>query len=415
MNNKPLICALDIGSTKVSILVAEATSDGFKVIGTAKVLNQGLRQGSIVDIGKTTDAIRRAKREAELSSGRELSEAYVSFGGLYVRSFDSDGMVAVADKEVSQLDVDNVLKTAQAVVLPEDREIIHVLPKEFILDGQSQIDNPVGMQGVRLETNVHLITGVRTAFPNMMKCVESAGLKVKEFVLEQYASSICVLNQEEKELGVCLVDIGGGTSNWIIYLKNKVVATGAVPVGGINFTQDISIGLRTAPKDAERIKIEHGHCLPAAAELEEQIDVPDVGGRGLRTVQKRNLCEIVSPRAQETLKLILDDIENSGFKDQLGAGLVLTGGASQLTGLVDYATYNFETPIRMGAPHITTNINEAIDSAELSCGVGLLEHAYSKYTFKDVQRRVNKSSSSSSSVEDSFKNFGRHFKEFIGL
>lgn len=417
MNHKPLICALDIGSTKVSILVAEATVDGYKVIGTSKVANYGLRQGSIVDIGKTTEAIKKARKEAELSSGRELSEAYVSFGGLYVRSFDSDGMVAVENKEVSQLDVDKVLKTAQAVVLPEDREIIHVLAKEFILDGQGQIDNPVGMQGIRLETNVHMITGVRTSFPNIMKCVESAGLKVKEFVLEQYASSLCVLNNEEKELGVCLVDVGGGTSNWIIYLKNKVVATGAVPIGGLNFTQDVSIGLRTAPHDAERIKIEYGHCIPTAAELEEAIQVPDVGGRGLREVKKRDLCEVVTPRAQETLKLILDDIEKSGFKDQLGAGIVLTGGASQLQGLIDYSAYNFETPMRRGAPHITTNINEVIDSAGLSCSVGLLEHAYSKFNFKDTGRKSSKSSSSlgSSAVEDTFKNFGRHFKEFIGL
>lgn len=410
INSKPLIAALDIGSTKVSIIVAEVNQEGFKVVGRSKVPNKGVKQGSIVDIGNTTEAIRKARREAELNSGYEISEVYVSCGGLHVRSFDSDGMVAVEGVSVTQTDVDKVLYTAKAIVLPEDREIIHTIPREFILDGQGDIHNPIGMRGVRLETKVHLITGVRTSFPNLMNCVESAGLKVREFVLQQYASSMCVLGPEEKELGVCLVDIGGGTSDWIIHHQNAVVATGSVPVGGHNFTHDVSIGLRTAFAEAEKIKIDYGHCLPASSELEDLIEVPDVGGRGARTVARRNLCEIIAPRAQETLKLILDDIDRSGFRDHLSAGLVLTGGGCHLQGLVEFGTYNFDVPLRIGVPQVTTNVNEMIQLGEDACCVGLLIYGASKVDRRDLTKALKKSNSN-----NSFESFSKSFKEFIGL
>ncbi len=415
MNSKPTVCALDIGSTKVSLFVAEATADGVKVIGKGVVKHNGVKQGAIVDIGQTTEAIRKAKREAELSSGHDLRDVYVSIGGLNIKSFDSNGLAAVEGSEVSNRDIENALKTAQAVMLPDDREIIHVLPKEYILDGLGEITNPLGMRGIRLETNVHLIAGSRTLFPNILKCVEAAGLRAKEFVLQQYASSKAVLSSEEKELGVCLVEIGGGTSEWIIYKQGVVVATGAVGVGGANFTNDLAIGLRTAPVNAERIKIEYGQCSFESLE-DEFIEVEEVGSRGSRSFSKRTLAEIIGPRAQETLQLITEDIEASGFGHELAAGVVLTGGGSKLRGLVEAgADLNFS--LRVASPHISTSTNEVIDSADYSCVAGLLKHAHSKLNIrkKDIQRGASQAGATTSAVEDSFKSFGKQFKDFIGL
>lgn len=419
MNSKFTVCALDIGSSKVSLLVAEATADGVKVIGKGIVKYNGVKQGAIVDIGQTTEAIRKAKREAELSSGHDLRNVYVSIGGMKIKSFDSNGLAAVENGEVTKKDVENALKTAQAVKLPGDREIIHVLPKEFILDGLGEITNPVGMQGLRLETNVHLIAGSRTLFPNILKCVEAAGLKVKEFVLQQYASAYAVLSQEEKELGVCLVEIGGGTSEWIIYKQGVVVATGAVGIGGSNFTNDLAIGLRTAPINAERLKIEYGQCQFDGLE-DEFIEVEEVGSGNSRSFSKRTLAEIIGPRAQETLQLIAEDIESSGFSHELAAGVVLTGGGSKLKGLVsEGADLNFS--LRVATPQISTSINEQIDGAEFSCVAGLLEYAHSKLNIKrkDAQRSAatlaTNRKGSTGNVESSFKSFGKQFKEFIGL
>lgn len=403
--------------------MAEATADGIKVIGQSTVKHSGVKQGAIVDIGQTTEAIKKAKREAELSSGHDLRELYVSIGGLNIRSFDSSGLAAVEGTEVTKRDVESALKTAQAVMLPDDREIIHVLPKEYILDGLAEITNPLGMRGVRLETNVHLIAGSRTLFPNILKCVEAADLKVKEFVLQQYASAQAVLTPEEKELGVCLVEIGGGTSEWIVYKQGVVVATGAVAVGGINFTNDLAIGLRTAPVNAERVKIEHGDCAFDSLE-DEFIEVEEVGSRGSRSFSKRTLSEIIGPRAQETLQLIIDDLENAGFGSDLAAGVVLTGGGSRLNGLAESGAAELEISLRVAGPSLATNTNEIIDSADYSCVAGLLQYGYSKLKIKrkEVQRGGaslavgrSKKSQSASGVEDSFKNFSKQFKDFIGL
>lgn len=418
MNSKPIVCALDIGSTKISLFVAEATADGIKVIGKGIAKHSGVKQGAIVDISQTTEAIRKAKREAELNSGHDLRDLYVSIGGLNIKSFDSNGLAAVENNEVTVRDIENALKTAQAVMLPDDREIIHVLPKEYILDGLSEITNPLGMRGVRLETNVHLIAGSRTLFPNILKCVEATGLRVKEFVLQQYASAQAVLSDEEKELGVCLVEMGGGTSEWIIYKQGVVVATGALGVGGNNFTNDLAIGLRTAPVNAERIKIEYGQCSFDLLE-DEFIEVEEVGGRGSRSFSKRTLAEIIGPRAQETLQLIVEDIEESGFGHELAVGIVLTGGGSKLRGLVD-AGSDLSISVRTAEPHVFTNTNEVIDSADCSCVVGLLRHAYSKLKVKRKEvHRVSGASSNkgttSSHMEDSFKSIGKQFKDFIGL
>lgn len=419
MNSKPIVCALDIGSTKISILVAEATSEGLKVIGKSLVKHGGVKQGAIVDIGQTTEAIKKAKREAELSSGHDLKHVYVSIGGMNTRSFDSKGLAAVEGEEVVQADVDNALKTAKAVLLPEDREIIHALPTEYILDGLAEITNPLGMQGVRLESRVHLIAGTRTLFPNITKTVENAGLKVKEFVLQQYASSLSTLTEEQKSIGVCLIEMGGGTSEWIIYKQGVVVATGAVALGGSNFTHDLSVGLRTSSANAERIKVEHGQCRFESAS-DDFVELQEVGSNTSRSISKRTLAEIIGPRALETIGLIVEDVEQSGFLKDLNAGFVFTGGGSKLPGLIDCGTEMLDLPVTSAGPHLATSTNELVESHENACAAGLLQYAYLKLNIKKKETKkrtpaLTSASRTTASVEDSLKSFTKQFKDFIGL
>ncbi len=414
INSKSIICALDIGSVKVSLLVAEASADGIKVIGKGVVKHNGVKQGAIINIDQVIEAIKKVRREAELSSGHDLRDIYVSIGGLNIKSFDSRGLAAVETSEVSQKDIENALKTARAVMLPGDREIIHTIPKEYILDGQAEITNPLGMKGVRLEANVHLIAGSHTLFPNIIKCVEASGLRIKEFVLQQYASSKAVLSDEEKELGVCLVEIGGGTSEWIVYKQSIVLATGAIAVGGINFTNDLAICLKTAPANAERIKIEYGQCFFESLE-DEFIKVEEIGNRGSCSFSKKTLAQIIGPRAKETLELIIKDIKACGFGNELPAGIVLTGGGSKLRGLVQ-AGSDLNVLLRVAEPYLPTNTNETIDGADYSCAVGLLKHAYSKLNIRGKKvQGVFSTGKQALSVEESFKNFGKQFKDFIGL
>jgi cell division protein FtsA len=420
MNSKPIVCALDIGSTKVSILVAEATSEGLKVLGQSFVKHGGVKQGAIVDIGMTTEAIKKAKREAELSSGHEIKNVYVSIGGMTTKSFDSTGLAAVENDEVSQIDVENAMKTAKAVLLPEDREIIHALPKEYILDGLDEITNPVGMQGVRLESKVHLIAGARPLIQNITKSVENAGLIVKDFVLQQYASSLAVLSKEEKNLGVCLIEMGGGTSEWIIYKHGVVVATGAVAVGGLNFTNDLSVGLRTSPANSERIKLEHGECRTENVS-DEFIEVQEVGSATPRSISKKTLADIIGPRALETMSLIAEDIEKSGMMKDLGAGVVFTGGGCKLSGLIECAREMLDVPVKIAGPSLPTTTSDVLDSAETSCAAGLLQFGYSKLNIKKKKETTKRGSAhkgaslSTVAAQDTFKSFGKQFKDFIGL
>jgi len=420
LNSKPIVCALDIGSTKVSILVAEATSEGLKVLGQSFVKHGGVKQGAIVDIGMTSEAIKKAKREAELSSGHDIKNIYVSIGGMNTRSFDSNGLAAVEGDEVKQIDIDNAMKTAKAVLLPEDREIIHALPKEYTLDGLGEITNPIGMQGVRLESTVHIIAGTRSLFPNITKSVENAGLVVKDFVLQQYASSLAVLTDEEKDLGVCLVDIGGGTSEWIIYKQGVVVATGAVAIGGLNFTNDLSVGLRTSPANSERIKLEHGDCR-AENVGDDFLEIQEVGSSAPRSVSKKTLADIIGPRALETMSLIAEDIENSGFMTDLGAGIVFTGGGCKLKGLIECGREMLDVPVKTAGPNLPTTTSDVLDTAENACAAGLLHYAYSKLNIKKKKETTKRgpahkgASSSATNAGDTFKSFGKQFKDFIGL
>lgn len=389
-NHRSLVFGLDIGSTHVTAILAEASIDGLKVIGLGKSKNKGIKNGAIIDIAKTTEAIKSAKEAVEAMSGRYVSSAWVSCGGSHVKSMNSSGMLAVDSGEVTSEDLARVIKTAQAVVMPDDQQVLHVLPTEFIIDGHRGIRNPLGIRGVRLEVDVHMITGNKTYFPNALKCVELAGLKVKGFVLQQLASSMAVMTEDEKELGACLIDIGGGATDIICYREGAVIHTSSLPIGGNHFTQDLSIGLRTSPVDAEKIKIAYGHCLPQSSELEEMVEVPNVGDNSFRTVSRRNICQIIEPRADEVFKLIFDHLEKEGLTKKMNAGLVLTGGASQLKGFVDLGRYNYDLPIRLGIPGINSAIIEKMSSSDLSTAVGIVNYGFEKIDKADLKIKAKK-------------------------
>jgi cell division protein FtsA len=412
-NHRSLIFGLDIGSTHVTAILAEATPENFKIIGLGKAQNKGIKHGSIVDIAKTTEAIKKAKEAAEEMSGRYVTSAWVSCGGMHVRSMDSNGMLAIESGEVTKSDLERVIKTAQSVVLPDDQQVLHVLPKEFFIDGYRGIRNPIGIRGLRLEVDVHMITGNKSYFPNATKCVELAGLKVKGFVLQQLASSMAVMTEDEKELGSCLVDIGGGTTDIICYKDGAVIHTASIPIGGNHFTQDLSIGLRTSPSDAEKIKIKYGHCLPQSSELDEMVEVPNVGDTSFRTISRKNICQIIEPRADEVYKLIFDHLDKEKLIKKMNAGLVLTGGSSSLKGFVDLGRYNYDVPIRLGIPVANSGIKESLSTSDMAAAVGLMHYGYEKIDKNDLVIKAKKDALKASG--DNFINsITKQFKDYFG-
>lgn len=412
-NHRSLIFGLDIGSTHVTAILAEATPEDFKIIGLGQSVNKGIKYGSIVDIAKTTEAIKSAKEAAESMSGRYVSSAWVSCGGMHVRSVDSNGMLAIESGEVTKSDLERVIRTAQSVVLPDDQQVLHVLPKEFFIDGYRGIRNPLGIRGLRLEVDVHMITGNKSFFPNALKCVEQAGLKVKGFVLQQLASSMAVMTEDEKELGACLVDIGGGSTDIICYKEGAVIHTASIPIGGSHFTQDLSIGLRTSPSDAEKIKIKYGHCLPQSSELDEMVEVPNVGDAGFRTVSRRNICQIIEPRADEVYKLIFDHLEKEKLITKMNAGLVLTGGASSLKGFVDLGRYNFDLPIRLGIPVVNSGIKESLSTSDMAAAVGLMYYGYEKIDKSDLVKKTKKETTKENRTQF-FSQITQQFRDLFG-
>ncbi|MEQ1664755.1 MAG: cell division protein FtsA, partial [Bdellovibrionales bacterium] len=333
--NQNLICSLDIGTTKVAFVIASASSKGIEILGLGQAANAGVRQGVIVNIESTADAIKKARDEAELMSGRRVEKIWLSVGGAHIQSFDSSGMIAVRNREVTIEDVDRVIEAAKAVAIPSDRQVLHVLPKDFKLDGQDGIADPKGMTGVRLEAAVHIITGNRSIIHNTIKCVQRADLQIAGLVLTQLASAKAVLSEDEKNLGVSVVDIGGGTCDIITYQRGSVTHTACIPVGGNNFTHDVALGLRATQLNAEAIKKKYGYALPDLALSDESIEVESVGGNTPRTIAQSSLCKVLEARSEETLKFLLTELQNKGFIGKLGSGVVLTGGAAELRGFVD--------------------------------------------------------------------------------
>ncbi|MGE3973022.1 MAG: cell division protein FtsA [Bdellovibrionales bacterium] len=393
MNTKDrIIAGLDIGTTKVSIAIGVLKADAkvaandssehstgllissadIDIIGVGTVPSLGMRNGVVVNIDATTDAIKKAREEAELMAGQKISEVWIGIAGSHIKSFDSKGMVAIRHNEVTSSDIQRVMDAAKAVAVPGDREVLHVLPREYTIDDQNGILDPIGMTGVRLEANVHIITGGKTALQNAVKCTEKAGLKVSGLVLEQLASSMVVLSKDEKELGVAVVDIGGGTSDVIVYVQGAVAYTSILPIGGMHVTNDIAMGLRTPQHTAEELKRKYGCALASLVSTEETIEVSGVGGRAERTIMRRLLCDVIEPRVEETLNFINTEVQKSHFSKMLGAGIVLTGGASQMDGLTELSEFIFDMPARLGKPDSFGGLRDVVSTPAHSTVLGLI-------------------------------------------
>jgi cell division protein FtsA len=402
-----IICGLDIGTTKVAFVIANATSKGIEVLGLGRAPNIGVRHGVIVNIEAASDAIKKAREEAELMSGLRAESVYLSVGGSHIQSFDSSGMVAVRGREVNKDDIARVIEAAKAVAIPSDRQVLHVLPKDFKLDGQEGIADPIGMSGVRLEASVHIITGNRAIVQNTVKCVERANLQINSLVLTQLASAMSVLSPDEKNLGVSVVDMGGGTCDIITFQRNSVTHTACIPVGGNNFTHDVALGLRATQQNAENIKCKYGYALPDMAGTDDSIEVESVGGRQPRTVARSSLCKVLEARADETLKLIQTELQAKGFVGKLGSGVVFTGGGSELRGLVEMGDFVLDMPVRAGVPARTDGLSDVVSSPSYATAVGLLLFGYEKDKLQIIEREI------STAVSERIGDWGRRVKDFF--
>ena len=374
---KNIITGLDIGTSKVIALIGEVTVDGaLEIIGIGRHPSRGLKRGVVVDIEATVNSIQRAVQEAELMAGCEVRTVYTGIAGSHIRSLNSHGIVAIRDQEVSQADVERVIDAAKAVVIPADQKILHILPQEFIIDNQGSIREPVGMSGVRLETRVHIVTGAVSAAQNIAKCVRRCGLEVSDIILEQLASSHAVLTDDEKELGVCLIDIGGGTTDIAIFSEGAIQYTSVIPIAGDQVTNDIAMALRTPTKSAETIKINYGCAMAELANVNQMIDVLSVNERPGRKISSKALSDVVSARYEELFTLVRNELRRSGFEDLVAAGIVLTGGASNVNGAIELAEMCFEMPVRHGCAHPISGLAEATINSSLATSVGLLLHGF---------------------------------------
>ncbi len=371
--DRNLIVGLDVGTSKVVAIVGEVLADGqIEVIGLGSHPSRGLKRGVVVNIDATVSSIQRAVEEAELMAGCQIHSAYTGIAGNHIRSLNSHGIVAIRDQEVSQADVERVIDAARAVAIPADQRILHVLPQEFIIDSQDGIREPIGMSGVRLEAKVHMVTGAVSAAQNIVKCVRRCGLEVADIILEQLASSHAVLTDDEKELGVCLIDIGGGTTDIAIFSEGAIRHTAVIPIAGDQVTNDIAVALRTPTQHAEDIKLKYACALTELVEIDELIDVASVGERPGRQLSKRMLAQVVEPRYEELFSLIQAELRRSGFDDRLAAGIVITGGAAKLIGVIELAETVFRMPIRLGIPQHISGLSEVINNPVFATGVGLL-------------------------------------------
>src|SRR5712672_3140223 len=371
--DKDLIVALDIGTSKVACLVAELAPDGgLEVLGMGSHESKGLKKGVVVNIEATVAGIQRALEEAELMADCKIASAFTGIAGSHIRSFNSTGMVAVKDREVSVADVERAVDTAKAVNIPTDQQILHVLRQEFIIDGQEDVREPIGMSGVRLEVKVHIVTGAVAAAQNIIKCVRRCGLEVNDLILQPLASSRAVLSEDEKELGVCLVDIGGGTSDIAVFREGAIRHTAVVPIAGDQITNDIAMALRTPTAEAEELKVRHGCALRQLAEAGQMIEVAGVGDRPPRMLSRQTLAEVIEPRVEELYSLIQQVLRDSGYEELLSSGVVLTGGSAVMQGMVELGEEIFHMPVRLGIPRYTGSLSDVVRSPRYATGVGLL-------------------------------------------
>jgi len=373
------LVGLDVGTSKIAAIVGEATddADGVDIIGIGMADAQGIRRGAVVNLEAAVESIKKAIEEAELTAGVEIDSVHLALSGAHVKAFNSRGVVAVAGKsrEITRDDVGRAIDAAKAVALPSGREIVHVLPQDFVVDEQDGIGAPIGMTGARLEVNVHVVTGSTSTAQNVVACVNRSGVAVIDTVLEQLAASESVLTQDEKELGVALVDIGGGTTNLAIFEKGSLWHTGTITLGGDHFTNDIAVGLRTPIPEAERTKRRAGCALASLVDDEETIEVASVGGRQPRVMSRRILAEIIQPRAEEIFHHLWDEVRRAGYERSLNSGIVLTGGASILDGMPEIADQIFNMPIRRGYPVGVGGLTDHVNNPGFATAVGLVSYA----------------------------------------
>jgi cell division protein FtsA len=383
MSKKDFIVGLDIGTTKICCVVGEVSEAGgiIDIVGIGTAPSTGLRKGVVINIDSTVESITKAIEEAELMAGVEISTVYTGIAGGHIKSFNSTGIVAIKDGEVSEQDVQRVIDAAKAVAIPLDREVIHIIPQEYTINGQDGIRDPIGMSGVRLESKVHIVTGAVSSAQNIIKCANKAGLNVAEICLEPIASSEAVLTEDEKEMGVVLVDIGGGTSDIAIFKDGAVVYTGVLAIGGNHVTNDIAVGLRTPQAEAEAIKIKYGCAMAGMVKSDETIEVAGVGGRKARVLSRKLLAEIIEPRIEEIFSLIHQEVAKSGYMESLSGGVVITGGATLLEGMPELAEFIFEMPVKRGLPLNIGGLRDVVNSPKFATAVGLL-----KYGAKNIQK-----------------------------
>ncbi len=373
--DRKMIVGLDIGTSKVVAIVGEIGPEGeIEVVGIGSHPSKGMKKGVVVNIESTVQSVQRAVEEAELMAGCQIHSVYVGIAGSHIRSLNSHGIVAIKDKEVYSHDLERVIDAAQAVAIPADQKILHILPQEYVIDNQEGIKEPLGMSGVRLEAKVHLVTCAANAAQNIEKCVRRCGLEVEEIILEQLASSYAVLTDDERELGVCLVDVGGGTTDIAIFTEGSIRHTGVIPIAGDQVTNDIAMALRTPTQHAEEIKIKYACALTQLAGADDTIKVPSVGERPPRDLSRQALAEVVEPRYDELFTLVQAELRRSGYEDLVPAGIVLTGGTSKMEGVVELAEEIFHMPVRVGYPQWVKGLNDIVRNPIYATSVGLLQY-----------------------------------------
>ncbi len=372
-DDEKLIVGLDIGTSKVLAIVGETCPTGeIEIIGVGYHPSRGMKKGVVVNIESTVQSIQRAIEEAELMAGCQIRSVYAGIAGSHINSFNSHGIVAIKDKEVAGGDVGRVIEAARALAIPTDQKILHILPQEYVIDNQDGVREPQGMCGVRLEAKVHIVTGAVSAAQNIIKCVRRCGLEVDDVVLEQIASSTSVLTEDEKELGVCLADIGGGTTDISVFTEGAIRHTAVIPIAGDQVTNDIAVALRTPTQHAEDIKMKYGCALTELARRDETIQVPSVGDRPPRKLSRQTLAEVIEPRIEELYGLVLAELRRSGFEEVIGSGVVLTGGSSKMMGMIDLAEEVFHMPVRLGVPQYVGGLTGVFHNPIYATGVGLV-------------------------------------------
>ncbi len=398
-----MVVGLDIGTSKIVAIVGEMSPEGqLEIIGIGSHASRGLKKGVVVNIDSTVQSIQRAIEEAELMAGCQIQSVYAGIAGSHIRSMSSHGIVAIRDREVFQPDIDRVIDAAQAVAIPADQKILHILPQEFLIDNQEGIKEPLGMSGVRLEAKVHLVTCAVNAAQNIEKCIGQCGLSVDDIILEQLASSYAVLTDDEKDLGVCLVDIGGGTSDIAIFTDGAIKHTAVIPIAGDQVTNDIAMALRTPTQNAEEIKIKYGCALASMAGENETIKVPSVGERQDRDLSRQALAEVIEPRYEELFNLIQAELRRSGFEDLIPAGIVLTGGTSKMEGVVELAEEIFHMPVSIGKPKSVAGLSDIVRNPIYATAVGLLQYGLGNTAHRHGASRADVPSTS---VWQSVKNW----------